>query len=194
MTVITKELPEGDKYLRGTPGQTIGPFFKFGLEYADGPYVVPPYSPGAVHISGIVRDGKGFAIPDALVEIWGALPDGTPNSERGSLHRDGHRFTGFGRSATDDEGRFFFWTREPGATEAGKAPFFAVLLFARGLPNKLHTRIYLPDDEEALRADPFLASLTAEERATLIARRNEDGSLSHDLWMQGEKETVFLAY
>lgn len=195
MTVIEKELPEGgDRLLRGTPGQTIGPFFKFGLEYADGPYVVPPYSPGAVHISGVVRDGKGFAIPDALVEIWGALPDGTQNTERGSLRRDGHRFTGFGRSATDDEGRFFFWTREPGATEAGKAPFFAALLFARGLPNKLHTRIYLPDDEAALTADPFLASLTPEERATLIARRNEDGSLSHDLWMQGEKETVFLAY
>jgi len=195
MTVIEKELPEGgDRMLRGTPGQTIGPFFKFGLEYADGPYVVPPYSPGAIHISGYVRDGAGFAIPDALVEIWGAGPDGSQITEHGSLHRDGHRFTGFGRSATDDEGRFFFWTREPGATEAGKAPFFAVMLFARGLPNKLHTRIYLPDDEAALAADPFLASLAPEERATLVAKRNEDGSLSHDLWMQGEKETVFLAY
>jgi len=93
MTVITRELPEGgDRLLRGTPGQTIGPFFKFGLEYADGPYVVPPYSPGAVHISGNVYDGRGFAIPDALVEIWGAAPDDVwAVGDSGTiLHYDGH--------------------------------------------------------------------------------------------------------
>lgn len=193
MTRITT-VPTDGKILRGTPGQTIGPFFKFGLEYEGGPYVVAPYSPKSVFITGNVYDGAGYAIPDALVEIFGADTDGTIPTKRGSLHRDGHTFTGFGRSATDDEGKYFFWTREPGATEGGHAPFFAVMLFARGLPNKLHTRIYLPDDEEALANDPFLASLAPEERATLIATRGEDGSLRHDLWMQGEKETVFLAY
>lgn len=194
MTIIEKQLPEGDTYLRGTPGQTIGPFFKFGLEYDGGPYVVPPHSPGSLFIRGNVYDGGGFPIPDGIVEFFGADSDGTIAATRGSLHRDGHAFTGWGRSATNDEGKYFFWTREPGATTEGAARFFAVVLFARGLPNKLHTRIYLPDDEAALANDPVLSSLSPKERASLIATRDEDGSLRHDLWMQGEKETVFFAY
>ena len=194
MTVIEKQLPEGDVQLRATPGQTIGPFFKFGLEYDGGPYVVAPHTPGSVFLRGNVYDGDGYAIPDAIVEIFGADTDGTIPQARGSLRRDGHTFTGWGRSATSDEGRYFFWTREPGAVEPGSAPFFAAVLFARGLPHKLHTRIYLPDDEEALAGDPLLSTLSETERASLIATRDEDGSLRHDLWMQGEKETIFLAY
>lgn len=179
--------------LRGTPGQTIGPFFKFGLEYPGGPFVVPPQSPGSVFLAGYVYDGEGYAIPDALVEIWGADSDGSVPVTRGSLHRDGHGFTGFGRSATDDWGRYYFWTRNPGSID-GAAPFLAVAIFARGMPDKLHTRIYLPEHGEALATDPLLASLTPDERATLIATRTADGGLRHDLRLQGEKETVFLAY
>ena len=69
-----------------------------------------------------------------------------------------------------------------------------MIVYARGLPNKLHTRIYLPDDEVLLAADPLLASLDADERATLIATRTPDGHLRHDIRLQGEKETVFLAF
>ena len=76
----------------------------------------------------------------------------------------------------------------------GKAPFFAVVVFARGLPNKLHTRIYLPEDADRLAADPLLSSLDAHERATLIATRTPEGHLTHDIHLQGEKETVFLAF
>jgi len=191
MTRIEKESTGG--MLRGTPGQTIGPFFKFGLQYEGDNRIVPPFSPGAVHLEGHVHDGEGYAIPDCLVEIWGADSDGTIPTTRGSLHRDDFGFTGWGRCATADDGRFHFWTRNPGSVE-GKAPYFAVVIFARGLPNKLHTRIYLPDDEELLAADPFLQSLTPQERATLIATRTADGHLVHDIYMQGEKETVFLAY
>jgi len=191
MTRIEKESTGG--MLRGTPGQTIGPFFKFGLQYEGDNRVVAPHSPGSVFLEGHVHDGEGFAIPDCLVEIWGADTDGTIPTARGSLHRDDYTFTGWGRSATADDGRFTFWTRNPGSVD-GKAPYFAVVIFARGLPNMLRTRIYLPDDEAALAADPFLQSLTPAERATLIATRKPDGSLSHDIFMQGEKETVFLAY
>jgi protocatechuate 3,4-dioxygenase alpha subunit len=193
MTRIEKVLEPGAAMLRGTPGQTIGPFFKFGLQYEGDNRIVEPHSPGSVFLQGYVYDGNGFAIPDALVEIWAADSDGTIPAERGSRNRDGFAFTGFGRSATADDGRFHFWTRNPGPID-GKAPFFAVAVFARGLPNVLRTRIYLPDDEAALAADPLLSSLTAEERATLVATRADDGSLRHDVHVQGEKETVFLAY
>lgn len=69
-----------------------------------------------------------------------------------------------------------------------------MIVFARGLPDKLVTRIYLPDDEQLLAADPLLSSLDQGERATLIATRLPDGNLHHDIHLQGEKETVFLAF
>ncbi len=182
-----------EKTLDPTPGQTIGPFYAYGTVYPKMHEVAHPYSPGAIVLGGTVYDGGGAPIPDSMVEIFGADADGSVPRARGAFRRDDHSFTGFGRSFTTDEGRYEFWTRNPGA-EAGKAAFFAVVVFARGLPDKLHTRIYLPDDEAALAADPLLSSLSAAERATLVATRLPDGSLQHDIRLQGEGETVFLTF
>lgn len=181
------------RVLEPTAGQTIGPFFAFGLAYDKMHEVAFPHSPGAIVLGGTVYDGAGAPIPDACVEIWGADSDGSISRARGSRRRDDHTFTGFGRSFTTDEGHYEFWTRNPGATP-GKAPFFAALVFARGLPNKLHTRIYLPDDQGLLDADPFLSSLEPAERSTLVATRTPDGGLWHDIRLQGEDETVFLSF
>lgn len=112
----------------------------------------------------------------------------------GSVCRDGFTFTGFGRNEVDPEGRFVFSTLNPGATEAGKAPFISVAIFARGLLNRLFTRIYLPEDTDALTADPLLSSLEPEERDRLIATREADGSLRFDIRLQGENETPFLRF
>lgn len=68
------------------------------------------------------------------------------------------------------------------------------MVFARGLLNKLHTRIYLPEDTAALEKDALLSSLEADRRSTLIAERRADGSLLFDVHLQGEKETVFLQF
>lgn len=178
---------------RPTPGQTVGPFFAYGVEFPKMNQVAFPHSPGAIVLGGTVSDGAGAPIPDAFVEIWGADTDGTVPRARGTLRRDDHTFTGFGRAFTDDEGHFEFWTRNPGAAP-GRAAFFAAIVYARGLPDKLHTRIYLPDDEGALAADAFLASLDPAEQRTLVANRAPDGSLRHDIRLQGENETVFLAF
>jgi protocatechuate 3,4-dioxygenase alpha subunit len=176
-----------------SPGQTIGPFFAFGINYPKMHEVAFPHSPGAILVGGTVYDGAGHPIPDACVEIWGADADGSIPRGRGSRRRDDHTFTGYGRSYTTDEGRYEFWTRNPGSVD-GEAPFFAVIVFARGLPDKLHTRAYLPEDEARLAADPLLASLDEGERATLIASRTADGGLHFDIRLQGEAETVFLTY
>ena len=69
-----------------------------------------------------------------------------------------------------------------------------MIVYARGLPNKLHTRIYLPESTDLQGADPLLASLTDEERSTLVATRLPDGSLRHDIRLQGERETVFIQF
>lgn len=177
-----------------TPGQTVGPFFGYALPFEGGPDVVPPHDPKAVRLHGYVFDGNGDAIPDAVLEIWQADQDGRISREPGSLHRDGHIFTGFGRSETDAAGHYQFSTVVPGASSSTGAPFIAVAVFSRGLINKLHTRIYLPGHEDLHAADPFLTSLDEEERATVVATRGGDRAFRHDIHLQGPQETVFLAF
>lgn len=178
---------------RPTPGQTVGPFFAYGVEYPKMHEVSFPHAPGSILLEGTVRDGAGMPIPDAFIEIFGADADGAVPRARGAFRRDDHTFTGFGRAFTNDEGHYEFWTRNPGAA-SGKAPFFAAIVYARGLPDKLHTRIYLPDDAVALAADPLLSSLDDDERSTLVATRTAEGWLRHDIRLQGDGETVFLVY
>jgi protocatechuate 3,4-dioxygenase alpha subunit len=160
-----------------TPSQTIGPFFAVGLCWADGPEVVAEGTPGVVRVGGRVLDGAGEPVPDALVETWQADPAGrfTPG------------FGGFGRCATVKPG--------PLAVPGGgvEAPHLEVLVFARGLLHRLVTRIYFPDEAAANAADPLLASIPDPRlRARLVAVAEEDG-LGFDIWLQGERETPFLA-
>ncbi|WP_425956913.1 protocatechuate 3,4-dioxygenase subunit alpha [Xylanimonas sp. McL0601] len=183
--------------LAPTPGQTVGPFFGFALPFERGSELVEAGTPGAVRLYGTVTDGAGAPVPDALLEVWQAGPDGRVVERAGSLLRDG-TFTGWGRAETDREGGYRFRTLEPGPTEPGRAAFFAVVLFARGLQNRLFTRAYLPGDTAAqaaaLDADPLLSTLQAERRDTLLCVREPDGSLRFDVRMQGESETVFITY
>jgi protocatechuate 3,4-dioxygenase alpha subunit len=171
-----------------TPGQTIGPFFGYALPYDGDSALVPAGRADAVRLHGRVLDGRGDPVPDALVELWQAAPDGEVPTRPGSLRRDGFTFTGWGRASTDDSGRYSFSTLTPGA------PFFALTVLARGLLNRLFTRAYLPDWYDAEGAgDPFLATVDPDRRETLVARRHPDGLL-FDIRLQGEGETVFLTF
>jgi protocatechuate 3,4-dioxygenase alpha subunit len=179
-----------------TPGQTVGPFSDIGLPYAQGPLLVSPADPRAVLLHGYLYDGHSDPVPDGLLEIWQADEHGQIPRKPGSLRRDGQTFTGFGRAATDAVGQYRFQTLLPGvvASSPHAAPFIALAVFSRGLNDKLHTRIYLPDYAQLNAADSWLSSLTEQERATLIATRDADGALRHDIHLQGQLETVFLAY
>lgn len=177
-----------------TPGQTIGPFYGFALPYDLGNELVPAGSAGAIRLHGTVRDGQGVSVPDSMLEIWQADAQGNVPQQEGALKRDGYTFTGFGREATDGSGHYNFSTVNPGPTEPGSAPFISMCVFARGLLNRLFTRIYLPDDADALAADPLLSKLPEDRRHTLIATREDDGSLLFDINLQGDDETVFLKF
>lgn len=164
-----------------TPGQTVGPFFAFGLEYDGDNALVPPGHPEAVVLHGRVLDGAGEPVPDALVELWQADPRGRTSRQPGSLRRDGSTFSGWGRCGTDEEGRYTFTTLHPGA------PFFAIAVFARGLMHRLLTRAYLPEAAD----DPFLASIEEQRRSTLVVAADDHGYV-FDIRLQGEGETVYL--
>jgi protocatechuate 3,4-dioxygenase, alpha subunit len=180
-----------------TPSQTIGPFFAVALCWPDGPDVVPEGTPGAVWLGGRVTDGAGEPVPDALVETWQADPAGRfahPDDPRGPVSSG---FRGFGRCPTDADGRWAVRTVKPGplpTAEGGlEAPHVNVSVFARGLLNRVVTRVYFPDETEANAADPLLASIPdSSVRARLVAVAEGDG-LRFDIRLQGTQETPFLA-
>lgn len=179
-----------------TPSQTVGPFLAIGLPWPDGPQVVPPGTPGAISIGGLVLDGAGEPVPDALVETWQAGPDGRfghPDDPRGT---GGTGFRGFGRCATDPGGSYVIVTLRPGTFPAPgggtEAPHLNVSVFARGLLDRVVTRIYFADETDANAADPVLAAVPAGRRGTLLAAAGPGGRFRFDIHFQGPQETVFF--
>ncbi|MGW0995733.1 protocatechuate 3,4-dioxygenase subunit alpha [Streptomyces sp. NPDC002520] len=180
-----------------TPSQTVGPFYGYALPFPDGGALVPAGHPDAVVVYGRVLDGAGEPVPDALIEFWQPAPDGSRSGAPGSLRRDqttggyagrdGHTFTGFARVATDADGSWTVHTLRPGGV-----PYLSVCVFARGLLHHLFTRVYLPGPD--LDADPLLASLPAQRRATLVAAETSARAYRFDIHLQGEQETVFLDF
>jgi len=181
--------------LQVTPSQTIGPFFSIGLTWDDGAFTVPGGTDGAFWIRGRVTDGDGEPVPDAVIETWQADSDGRyhhPDDPRAG----GGDFRGFARAPTDKDGTFAIHTVKPGSVPgaggATQAPHLAVSVFARGLLNRVVTRVYFADEADLNAADPVLAGLPEDRRATLLAEPDDDG-YRFDVRLQGEDETVFFA-
>ncbi|MEA2277863.1 MAG: protocatechuate 3,4-dioxygenase, alpha subunit [Solirubrobacteraceae bacterium] len=174
--------------LATTPSQTVGPFFEFALLHegwsAD---AVAPQTPGAVVLAGRVLDGDGQPVPDAMLEIWQAEPDGAIGDGRGL----------FARAGTDADGAFAFTTVKPGSVPGRdgrpQAPHIAMSVFARGVLHRLATRVYFPDEEQANATDPVLSAIgDPEARAALVARPEGAARLGFDVRLQGEGETPFF--
>lgn len=183
-----------------TPSQTVGPFLHLALPWPDGPFVVPEGTPGAFWLRGRLFDGAEQPVPDGLIEIWQADPNGRfdhPDDPRGAVKPSTTGFRGFGRAATAADGTFAILTVKPGPlpTPDGttEAPHLDVSVFARGLLNRVVTRVYFPDEETANDADPVLASIDdARLRSSLVASARDDGSLWFDIYLQGAHETAFF--
>ncbi len=181
-----------------TPSQTVGPYFAIGLPYDGQEHAVDPGTPGAIRISGTLYDGAGVPIPDHVIEIWQADAEG----RFADLHgygdpSDAPGFHGFARHAEEDgEGNFAFLTVKPGrvAGPSGstQAPHIAVTVMARGMLNRVVTRIYFEDEPAANAEDLILSSVPADRRQTLLAQPQE-GGYRFDIRLQGENETVFFA-
>lgn len=178
-----------------TPSQTVGPYFNIGL-HADSE-LVSPDAEGAIRLTGVVYDGEGETVPDALLEIWQANRAGRydhPDDGRDDLPLE-EGFRGFGRAETVEDGRFTFVTVKPGAVPApggAQAPHVLVSVFARGLLKRVATRIYFGDEAEANEADPVLSSVESDRRGTLVAAPEGEGAYRFDIRLQGAGETVFF--
>jgi protocatechuate 3,4-dioxygenase, alpha subunit len=185
-----------------TSSQTVGPFFHDCLMRPDATCdaLAGPDAAGArIRVEGRVTDGDGAPVPDVVLELWQANAHGRYRhpADRRDLPLD-PAFTGYGRVATDADGRFCFTAVKPGAVpfdaERAQAPHLSVAVLGRGLLNHLFTRLYF-DDEPANADDPVLLLVPAERRATLVATRDGDGAAYRwNLVLQGEGETVFFDF
>jgi protocatechuate 3,4-dioxygenase alpha subunit len=181
-----------------TTSQTVGPFFAVGLAWLYRDDLAPEGVPGErVTIEGRVIDGDGQPVPDALLELWQANAYGRyahPEDTQDKPLTPG--FLGFGRIASDAEGRFRVRTIKPGPVSAPdgslQAPHILVSVFARGLMRRLVTRVYFPD-EPANAGDPVLGRVEPARRGTLIAKpAGPAGRLEWNVILQGAGETAFF--
>jgi protocatechuate 3,4-dioxygenase alpha subunit len=72
-----------------------------------------------------------------------------------------------------------------------EAPHVDVSVLARGLLDRVVTRIYFGDEEPANAADPVLSTVDPSRRDTLVAQPIEGGYV-FDIRLQGDDETVFF--
>jgi len=183
--------------LIATPSQTVGPYFRLGMDPLNHDHVAPVAAPGLIKVSGRVIDGDQAPIGDCVLEIWQAdaagqyaFIDGKKNPKAAA---DWH---GFARVPTDAEGRFTFYTVKPGAVADNhgglQAPHALVMVGMRGLLKFLMTRMYFPGSETS--SDRVLQSIPAARRATLIAGQPAPDQLDFNISMQGPGETVFFDY
>lgn len=183
--------------LKQTANQTVGPYLRIGLIYGESQNnLVKEETVGErITITGLVLDGNGHPITDAMVEIWQPDANGIFNHPNDPLHQqsDPH-FRGFGRAASQSDGGYEFKTIKPGGRD-GQAPYINVHVFARGMLIHAMTRIYF-DNEPANASDPVLSGVEGGRRSTLIATRHGDSvpaTYHFDIHLQGANETVFFA-
>jgi protocatechuate 3,4-dioxygenase, alpha subunit len=161
-----------------TASQTVGPFLHIALADPVARFAVADGADGAIVVRGRLTDGNGDAIPDGLIETWQV---------------DGR----FARSATDDDGGWEIRTTKPppAPTRDGmaQAPHLVMSVFARGLLDRVVTRVYFGDEKDANATDPTLESVDPDRRRLLVATPDGEGTYRFDIRLQGEDESVFFA-
>ena len=179
-----------------TTYQTVGPYFKIGLEALYRDDLTKPNIPGQViEISGTVYDADLTPVPDAVLELWQADSFGRyMDQPQKNPFEDSF---GFGRVPTNEAGQFRFRTIKPGAVQAEmpgrQAPHILVSIFMRGLLYRLITRIYF-SDEAGNADDPVLRSIEPCRRDSLLAKADpaQPHRYEWNIFLQGENETVFF--
>jgi protocatechuate 3,4-dioxygenase, alpha subunit len=182
-----------------TPSQTAGPFVSLGMAWLADASTLSDTDPSAIVVVGSVLDGDERPVTDAMLEFWQTE---APGASLLSSHRS---WNGLARAFTAPDGRYRLVTVKPAVLHWPpgqlQAPHIDVSIFARGLLQRLVTRIYFAD-EEANAADPVLAGLESPDlRNRLVARRSNahrpvssggPPTYRFDIHLQGDRETVFF--
>jgi protocatechuate 3,4-dioxygenase alpha subunit len=183
-----------------TPSQTIGPFHHHALPLFGSGHMATPQTIGSpIRLIVRISDGTGARVDDALLECWQANAAGRYRhpEDRRNLPLD-ENFRGFGRVMANAAGDYIFETIKPGSVPDAEgrpqAPHINLSIFARGLLDRLVTRVYFGDESEANAFDALLGSVPPARRETLLAQRD---AVTHDyvfvIRLRGDAETVFFA-
>lgn len=139
----------------------------------------------AIEISGRVVQEDGAPLDNLVLEIWQADARGVYRHPADPRHAEADpHFLGWGRAATDAQGRYRFRTIRPGAPQ-GRAPHINFMLMYSGLMRILKTTLFLEDSD-----DPVLLSVPKTRRKLLLAKGKT--SLEFDIRLRGQDETPFF--
>lgn len=166
-----------------TTSQTIGPFSHEAWRWGCNATAMVTSTAPAITVHGVVLDGNGRPVDDALIEAW------QPES---AAVEGSHALPGFRRVASAADGSFALTLTRPAGATAG-APAAFITVFARGLGKHQFSAVFLADDANLANA-PILAQVPAERQATLIARTDGAATYAWDIVLQGPHETVFFDY
>jgi protocatechuate 3,4-dioxygenase alpha subunit len=149
-----------------------------------------------IEIRGRVVQEDGAPMHNLVLEIWQADAQGIFRDPRDPRHADADPgFAGWGRAATDKDGRYRFTTVRPGAYAMPdgrmRAPHVNVIVLFSGIMRHLQTVMFF-EGEPGNDADPVLTAVTpAALRSRLVAKRDGDG-YRFDIRPRGDGETPFF--
>jgi len=154
-------------------------------------------------VCGRVLDDYRRPVRHALIELWQANAAGRYR-HKSDMHNAplDPNFDGYGRTMTDDEGRYTFLTIKPGAYPWGnhynawRPAHIHFSLFGTGILSRLVTQMYFPGDP-LMDEDPIFNSIPDEKaRRRLISKldwelTNPEYALGYrfDIVLRGRDDT-----
>jgi len=161
--------------LTRTAAQTEGPFYpdKLPLDTDNDLLIINDRIDAAVgevtHLTGVVRDGRGQPLRNALVEIWQCDANGAYlHSGTGNREKRDTNFQGYGRFLTNMKGEYYFRTIKP-VPYPGRTPHIHYKI-SRDNKELLVTQCYIKDHPQnardgvlrGIRDEKALASLMVD--------------------------------
>ena len=191
-------MKNSNKILDETPFQTAGPFLHIGCMpnkikinnlYKNDLCEVPFKNKNEIEmitIEGSVFDGNGITLDDVMLETWQC-------DENSQFFED----NGFARFIPDKlTKKFKLFTVKPGQVKnldsKNQSPHICLSISSRGLNMTLNTRIYFEGDD--LINDPILSMIKNNKGNidSLVAKKIKKNVYAFDVFLQGDKETVFF--
>ena len=140
-----------------------------------------------INISGSVFDGDKKALLDVMIETWQCNEKGIYSSEEG-----------FGRITSNCiSGKYSLNTLKPGFNKnydgTLQSPHIMFTLFARGINTPLITRMYF-NKTELKKDSKIYSKVKNKNKESLIAKKIDLNSYLFDIYLQGDKETIFFDF
>jgi len=198
------------KILKQTPSQTAGPYLHIGcIPQQIG--ITPSFSKdlnnlvlsnetkgSRIEICGKIYDGNHDVIKDALVEIWQVDTNGCYKSRVNKNNKSDPNFNNWGRTSCDLEtGLWQFYTIKPGMVTLNNqkilAPHIWLWVAARGINTGLFTCLYFCDENNLNALDCNLKKISKNSNLqSLIADKIAENKYEFNIYLQGDKETIFF--